>query len=50
MVDVTELLRAGLTGIPEVDQVIRSLNPSGLKGRTRLYSPDLSTARQVTWP
>lgn len=50
MVDVADLLRNGLTGIPEVDQVIRALNPSGLKGRTRLYSPDLPTPRQVTWP
>jgi hypothetical protein len=50
MVDVTELLRMGLTGIAEVDQVIRALNPSGLKGRTRFYSPDLPTPREVTWP
>jgi hypothetical protein len=50
LVDVAELLRNGLTGIPEVDQVIRALNPAGLKGRTRFYSPDLATPRQVTWP
>ena len=50
MVDVNELLRNGLTGIPEVDQVIRSINPSGLKGRTRFYSPDLPNPREVTWP
>lgn len=50
MVNVEELLRAGLTGIPEVDQVIRSYNPGGLQGRTRFYSPDLQIPRQVTWP
>ena len=50
MVDVNELLRFGLTGLKEVDEVIRALNPSGLKGRTRFYSPDLQVPRMVTWP
>lgn len=50
MVDVQELLKYGMTGIPEVDQVISALNPAGLKGRTRFYSPDLPTPREVTWP
>ena len=50
MVDIAELLRAGLTGLWEVDQVIRALNPKGLTGRTRFYSPDLQEPRQVTFP
>jgi hypothetical protein len=50
MVDIAELLRNGLTGLWEVDQVILALNPHGLKGRTRFYSPDLLEPRQVTWP
>jgi hypothetical protein len=50
MVDVAELLRNGLTGLWEVDQVILALNPNGLKGRTRFYSPELEEPRQVTFP
>jgi hypothetical protein len=50
MVDIAELLRNGLTGLWEVDQVILALNPGGLKGRTRFWSPDMQDPRQVTWP
>jgi hypothetical protein len=50
MVDIADLLRNGLTGLWEVDQVIRSLNPNGLTGRTRFYSPDFQEPRQVTFP
>lgn len=50
MVDVTELLRSGLTGIKEVDDVIRALNPKALVGKTRFYSPDLPNPKTVTWP
>lgn len=50
MVDIAELLRNGLTGLWEVDQVILALNPNGLKGRTRFWSPELQEPRQVTWP
>jgi hypothetical protein len=50
MVDVAELLRNGLTGLWEVDQVILALNPYGLKGRTRFYSPELMEPRQITFP
>lgn len=49
MVDVNILLANGLTGLAEVDQVIVSLNPYALKGRTRYYSPDLDIPRQITW-
>ena len=48
MVDVDTLLKSGLTGIPEVDNVIRALNPNGLKGRTRFYSPDSPINRMRT--
>jgi hypothetical protein len=50
MVDVQELLKYGLTGIYEVDLVIRSINPQSLFGRTRMWSPELQEGRQVTWP
>jgi hypothetical protein len=50
MADVNELLRNGLTGLKEVDEVVRALNPHGSKGRTRFYSPDLQVPRTVTWP
>jgi hypothetical protein len=48
MVDVDQLLTKGLTGLTEVDQVIVSLNPYGLKQRTRFYSPDVPIVRMVT--
>jgi hypothetical protein len=49
-VDIDTLLDRGLTGITEVDQIITSLNPYGLKHRLRVYSPDLPVTRQVTIP
>jgi hypothetical protein len=48
MVDVDTLLKHNLTGIQEVDQVIVSLNPHGLHGKTRFYSPDSPVTRTVT--
>lgn len=50
MVDISEILKNGLTGLWSLDQLILSYNPYGLKGRTRFYSPDLQEPRQVTWP
>ena len=50
MVDIADLLRNGLTGLWEVDQVIAALNPNGLHGRTRFYSPELMEPRQITFP
>jgi hypothetical protein len=49
MIDVNDLLRNNLTGIWEIDQTIAALNPYGLKGRTRFWSPDVRDPRQVTW-
>lgn len=50
MTDVDMLLRHQLTGIKEVDDVIIALNPGGLKGRTRFYSPESPVNRMTTWP
>lgn len=50
MVDVDTLLKSGLTGIKTVDDVIRALNPNGLLGRTRFYSPDVPEPGMITWP
>lgn len=41
MASVDELLRLGLTGLPEVDQVITAVNPYGLKSRPRISSVEL---------
>lgn len=50
MVDPESLLEAGLTGITEVDQIIRALNPYGHEHRPRIKAPELRTPRQVTIP
>ncbi len=50
MIDIGDILKNGLTGLWELDQLIMAYNPYGLKGRTRLYSPDIQEPRQVTWP
>jgi hypothetical protein len=48
--DIEAVLRNGLSGLWELDQLIMAINPYGLKGRTRFYSPDVPEPRQVTWP
>jgi len=45
-----ELLDNGLTGIFEVDQLIRAWNPYGQKQRLRIKAPELNTPRQPTSP
>lgn len=40
LVDVTDYLNKGLTGVQEVDQVIISINPYGLKSQPRVVSLD----------
>lgn len=50
MVEIADILKNGLTGLWELDQLIMTYNPYGLKGRTRFYSPELREPRQVTWP
>lgn len=42
MASVDTLLDRGLTGLPDVDQVIVALNPHGLKGRPRLASVEVA--------
>lgn len=46
--DTDSLTRRGLTGIPEVDQVIVALNPYGLRSQPRVITPDLPAPRRVT--
>jgi hypothetical protein len=48
--DIEDVLKNGLSGLWELDQLIMAYNPYGLKGQTRFYSPDLQVPRQVTWP
>ena len=50
MVSPEDLLNSGMTGIFEVDQIIRAWNPYGLRERPRILAPELKPARQVTWP
>lgn len=50
MVNVDMLLEKGLTGITDVDFVIRSLNPAGLTSAMRISSPDIRTPRTTTIP
>lgn len=46
--DTTEDLNAGLTGLPYVDQWIRSVNPHRLASRSRVITPDINLPREVT--
>jgi hypothetical protein len=48
--DPTEDVNAGLTGIPFVDQWIRSVNPNRLSSRSRVSSLDINLPREVTTP
>lgn len=45
MVDPNDLLDNGLTGLWEVDSVIRALNPYMRKQRGRIYAPELNVPR-----
>jgi hypothetical protein len=49
-IDELEYLDKGRTGIPEVDMWLASVNPSGLRGRSRVLSPDYAPPRRTTWP
>lgn len=50
MASPDEFLEDGLTGLWEVDSVIRALNPYRRKTRGRIYAPELNVPRQVTSP
>lgn len=45
----TGLWQGGWTGIREVDAIITTFNPNGLKGPTVITSPDSPSARTTTW-
>lgn len=45
----TGLFSNGYTGIQEVDAIIRIYNPHGVKGPSRVLSPDSGRARKQTW-
>jgi hypothetical protein len=46
--DFDMLLKRGMTGITEVDTVIQALNPSGLRSRLRVWSPETKVPRMRT--
>lgn len=50
MVSPEDLLDSGLTGLWEVDTVVRALNPYRNVQRLRVYAPELNVPRTVTWP
>jgi hypothetical protein len=45
LLSTEDYLDKGLTGFEQVDQVIRALNPGGLRTRPRVLSLDLPTMR-----
>lgn len=49
-VNVAVIGNKGRTGIPEVDLWIQTVNPYGVTGRARAYSPDRPPMRTTTWP
>jgi hypothetical protein len=50
MPDPTLLYSSGLTGIPEVDMWLLSVNPGRLTRPSRVYSVDYQRPRKTTWP
>lgn len=50
MASPEEFLEDGLTGLWEVDSIIRALNPYRRKQRGRVYAPELNVPRMVTSP
>lgn len=50
MVPAQELLENGMTGLWEVDAIIRAYNPYGNVQRLRIYAPELNVPKMVTWP
>jgi uncharacterized protein DUF4082 len=50
MASPDEILDNGLTGLWEVDSVIRALNPRGRIERARIYAPEMNPPRVVTSP
>lgn len=50
MLDINDVMEGGLTGLPEVDQVILAINPHRRKQRGRIFSPGFKPPRMTTWP
>ncbi len=50
MLSPSDLLDDNLTGVWEVDSVIRAINPYGVRERLRIYAPELRVPRMVTSP
>lgn len=48
MVSPDDLLSSGMTGLLEVDQIVRAWNPYGQKERRRIKAPELNWPRTVT--
>lgn len=48
LIDPATLPEAVLTGVPEVDRWVRSVNPANLRQRPRVFSPDVHPHRVVT--
>lgn len=49
-IDTTGLLDAGRTGVAQVDMWLAAVNPNGRRYRSAVYSPDIPTYRETTWP
>lgn len=50
MLSPEELMENGMTGLWEVDSVIRAINPYGRVRRGKIYSPGRKDPRMQTWP
>lgn len=50
MVAPEQLLESGMTGLWEVDTLIRAYNPHRTVERLRIYAPELNVPKMVTWP
>lgn len=48
--DPMDFLDKGRTGVAATDTWIASVNPYGLREPSRVYSPDITPPRTVTWP
>lgn len=50
MMSPGDLLENGMTGLWEVDAIIRAINPTNLDRRLRIWAPELKVPRTVTSP
>ncbi len=50
LLDDLTLFDRSRTGIPRVDMWLASVNPHGARTQMRVWSPDLPSPRQTTWP